>query len=113
MPAKPIVYVELPSRNTAESKQFYGSLFGWTFEDFGPEYATFHDAGLEGGFHAGSDGQPKTPLLVLLTDDLEEMLAKITAGGGIITVPIFAFPGGRRFHFTDPAGNELAVMQSE
>jgi predicted enzyme related to lactoylglutathione lyase len=113
MPAKPIVYVELPSQSTAESKQFYGSLFGWSFQDFGPEYSAFHDAGLEGGFHAGTDGRPKAPLLVLLTDDLEAMLAQISAAGGTITVPIFAFPGGRRFHFTDPAGNELALMQSD
>jgi predicted enzyme related to lactoylglutathione lyase len=110
----PIVYLELPSSNIAADKQFYANLFGWTFEDFGPEYATFHQAGLEGGFNATrDDGRSRAPLPVLETGDIEAMERSITAAGGRITVPTFAFPGGRRFHFTDPSGNELAVMQPD
>ena len=110
---KMIVYVELPSSDVAAGKQFYGSLFGWSFEDYGPDYAAFSDSGLAGGLNGGSDHGSKAPLVVIDCDDLEAMLAKVTAAGGTITMPIFSFPGGRRFHFTDPSGNELAVMQAE
>ena len=108
----PITYLELPSTNVAADKQFYATLFGWTFEDFGPDYAAFSNSGLEGGFNGGGDHRPEAPLPVLLTDNLEAMLEKVGAAGGIVTMPIFVFPGGRRFHFTDPSGNELAVMQT-
>ncbi len=108
----PIVYLELPSTDIAASKQFYGSLFGWAFEDWGPDYAAFSNAGLEGGFNAEPASLTKAPLIVLNTDDLEAMQARILQAGGTITKPIFSFPGGRRFHFTDPSGQELAVMQS-
>ena len=107
----PIVYLELPTTNVPASKQFYGSLFGWTFQDWGPDYAAFSNAGLEGGFNADPESLTPAPLVVLLTDDLEAMAARIEPAGGTITTPIFAFPGGRRFHFTDPSGQELAVMQ--
>ncbi len=109
----PITYLELPSTDVATDKHFYNTLFGWTFEDFGPEYAAFSNSGIKGGFNGGGDHQPKAPLPVLLTDDLEAMLHNVSAAGGAITMPIFAFPGGRRFHFTDPSGNELAVMQTD
>lgn len=112
MPSTPITYLELPSSGVAADKEFYATLFGWTFEDYGPDYAAFSNSGVEGGFNGGGDHQPKAPLPVLLTDDLEAMLDKVAAAGGTITLPIFAFPGGRRFHFTDPSGNELAVMQT-
>ena len=107
----PVAYLELPSTDVAASKKFYGSLFGWTFQDWGPDYAAFSNAGLEGGFNGEAESRTKAPLIVLLTDDLEAMAARIEPAGGTITLPIFSFPGGRRFHFTDPAGQELAVMQ--
>ena len=113
MPKLPIAYIELPSKNVAADKQFYGSLFGWNFEDFGPDYAAFHNAGIEGGFNGSNEGRTKAPLVVLNTDDIEGMATRIADGGGKITAPIFAYPGGRRFHFTDPSGHELAVMQSD
>ena len=113
MPRAMIAYVELPSNDVAAGKQFYGSLFGWSFVDYGPDYASFSDSGLAGGLNGGSDHQTKAPLLVIDCDDLEAMLAKVVEAGGTITMPIFSFPGGRRFHFADPAGNELAVMQVE
>jgi predicted enzyme related to lactoylglutathione lyase len=110
MPKTPIAYIEFPAQDITANKQFYASLFGWTFHDFGPNYAAFSDAGLEGGFN-GLEERTKAPLVVLQTDDLEAMFESVKAAGGTITVPIFAFPGGRRFHFIDPSGNELAVMQ--
>jgi predicted enzyme related to lactoylglutathione lyase len=109
----PISYLEIPSNDVAASKRFYGSLFGWTFEDWGPEYASFADAGLAGGFNADAGQRTKAILPVLQTDDLETTEQRVVAAGGTITLPIFSFPGGRRFHFTDPSGQELAVMQAE
>jgi predicted enzyme related to lactoylglutathione lyase len=115
MPKSPIVYLELPSNDVAACKQFYHSLFEWSFQDFGPDYAAFSDSGLDGGLNGASpaEGRAKFPLAVIDTGDLEAMEKRIVAAGGSITLPIFAFPGGRRFHFTDPSGNELAVMQKE
>jgi predicted enzyme related to lactoylglutathione lyase len=102
-----IDYVEMPGSDLAEVKRFYGDAFGWRFIDYGPEYAAF-DEGLDGGFRADAPGAAR-PLVVLFASDLEAMEAKVRGAGGEISTPIFAFPGGRRFHFTDPAGNELAV----
>jgi uncharacterized protein len=113
MPKTPIAYIEFPSHDVAASKRFYASLFGWSFQDYGPNYATFSEAGMEGGFNAETGERTKAPLAVLQTDDLDAMFASVQAAGGAITAPIFTFPGGRRFHFTDPSGNELAVMQPE
>ena len=100
-------YLELPGGDLPASKAFYGAAFGWKFLDYGPEYAAF-DEGLDGGFDAQADAV-RMPLPVLFATDLEAMLARVEAAGGTIVEPIFAFPGGRRFHFRDPAGNELAV----
>jgi predicted enzyme related to lactoylglutathione lyase len=108
-----IDYVELPAAGAvAECKSFYAEAFGWGFVDYGPEYAGFDGAGLDGGFHGApdSDGGPgRQPLVILYAKDLDAMLAKVTAAGAEIVVPIFDFPGGRRFHFKDPAGNVLGV----
>jgi len=112
MTNKPIAYVELPSHDVVASKLFYGSLFQWSFEDFGPDYVAFNDAGLEGGFNGDPGSRTKAPLIVIQTDDLESLCEQVKSAGGTITLPIFSFPGGRRFHFTDPSGNELAVMQT-
>ena len=100
-------YLELPGGDLPASKAFYGAAFGWKVLDYGPEYAAF-DEGLDGGFDAQGDAV-RTPLPVLFARDLEAMLARVEAAGGTIVKPVFAFPGGRRFHFRDPAGNELAV----
>jgi len=99
-------YLELPGGDLGAVKAFYGAAFGWSFQDYGPTYAAF-DQGLDGGFDA--DSASDRPLPVLFARDLAAMAAKVEAAGGIIVKPIFAFPGGRRFHFRDPAGNELAV----
>lgn len=104
-----IDYIELPGGELARSKQFYADAFGWRFVDYGPTYAAFEDAGLDGGFQGDPAAAPAKPLVVLFARDLEAALAKVEAAGGTITAPIYSFPGGRRFHFRDPAGNELAV----
>lgn len=100
-------YLEMPSEDIDKTKAFYGAAFGWVFQDYGPTYAAF-DQGLDGGFDSDPE-RPLAPLPVLFATDLEAMLARVEAAGGTIVKPPFAFPGGRRFHFRDPAGNELAV----
>jgi uncharacterized protein len=104
-----IDYVEFPAGDLPVVKAFYREAFGWTFTDYGPAYAAMSD-GLDGGFNADAADQVKTPLVILFAHDLEAMEAKVRAAGGTITRPIFSFPGGRRFHFTDPSGNELGVF---
>jgi predicted enzyme related to lactoylglutathione lyase len=106
-----LAYLELPATDIAALKQFYGSLFGWSFQDFGDDYAAFSEAGLDGGFNAVSGDKTKAPLAIIETDAIEAMEQQVRAAGGTITMPTFDYPGGRRFHFTDPSGNELAVMQ--
>ncbi len=101
-------YVELPGGDLAAVKGFYAEAFGWAFADYGPTYAAFNE-GLDGGFQADAAEAPAKPLVILYAHDLEAMEAKVRAAGGRILEPIFGFPGGRRFHFADPAGNELAV----
>jgi predicted enzyme related to lactoylglutathione lyase len=104
-----IDYIEFPADDLPATKAFYGAAFGWTFTDYGPAYAAFEGEGTDGGFQSDGDGQPAKPLVVLFAHDLEAMEERVRAAGGAITVPIFTFPGGRRFHFRDPGGNELAV----
>jgi len=101
-----IDYLELPGGDMGGTKAFYAKAFGWTFTDYGPSYAAFNE-GLDGGFD--SDEASDKPLPVLFANDLEAMREKVTEAGGEIIRPIFSFPGGRRFHFRDPAGNEMAV----
>ena len=99
-------YLELPATDMTAHKAFYAAAFGWVFQDYGPDYAAFGE-GLDGGFT--TEAMTPKPLPVLYAHDLEAMQAKVEAAGGRIVKPIYAFPGGRRFHFTDPAGTELAV----
>lgn len=107
-----INYVEFPATNMAKTKAFFTAVFAWTFEDFGPDYSAFSGQGLDGGFFQ-SDKRASTEngsaLLVFFSNDIDSTLAKVVAAGGAIIKPIFNFPGGRRFHFTDPSGNEYAV----
>ncbi len=113
MPAhNKINYVEFPANNLDATKAFFQAAFGWTFVDYGPAYAAFANQGLDGGFFQ-SDLAARTDkgsaLVVFYSDRLEQTLAKVVDAGGQILKPIFAFPGGRRFHFTEPSGNEFAV----
>jgi hypothetical protein len=103
-----IDYVEMPGgADLPATKAFYQAAFGWAFTDWGPTYASFNE-GRDGGFWSDPDAVGK-PLIILYAHDLEAMEAKVKAAGGVVVREIFSFPGGRRFHFRDPAGNELAV----
>lgn len=103
-------YLELPAASdTLDSvKSFYSRAFAWTFTDYGPNYSAFSE-GLDGGFDAQPEAPAAKPLPVLYSEQLEATHDAVIEAGGTILKPIFAFPGGRRFHFADPAGNELAV----
>ena len=106
-------YVELPVKDVAGARDFYAGAFGWSFTDYGTEYAASEVGEVALGLNGTSD-QPIPNILPLIeVADLEAALESVAAAGGTITVPIFAFPGGRRFHFTDPAGNELGAFVNE
>ena len=108
----PINYIELPANDFDLVEAFYRGAFGWTFTDYGSEYRAFSDGQREGGFFKStlrSRTEQGAALVVLLTKNLEGTQERIVAHGGTICRPIFSFPGGRRFHFLDPHGNELAV----
>ena len=113
-PHEKINYTEFPAKDLPAVKAFFTEVFGWSFTDYGPEYASFSaaDAGLDGGFFQ-SDKASSTDngaaLIVFYSNALEATQAKVETAGGAIIKPIFSFPGGRRFHFTDPNGNEFAV----
>jgi hypothetical protein len=110
-----INYIEFPATDIQATKRFYGEVFGWTFQDYGPDYTSFHDGYLAGGFSKDAEtaksGQPmpRGPLVVIYASSLEATYAKVKEAGGKIVRETFGFPGGRRFHFTDPNGNELSV----
>jgi len=104
-----IDYIEFAVTDIAEAKAFYSTVFGWSFTDYGPEYSSFHDGRLGGGFQQVGLVERGGPLVVLYATDLEGIEDKVKSNGGRIVRDTFEFPGGRRFHFTDPAGNELAV----
>ena len=109
-----INYVEFSTTDIARAKQFYSTVFGWTFKDWGPDYidSTPESAGIAIGFRRGEAGQQQpnfAPLIVLYSADLASTEAAIKSAGGNIVIPTFEFPGGRRFHFSDGLGNTLAV----
>lgn len=104
-----ISYIEFNVTDIARARAFYGTVFDWSFTDYGPEYCSFSDGRMNGGFDASGDVSPGGPLVVLYACDLEAIQKRIEEAGGTIVKPAFAFPGGRRFHFTDPEGYELAV----
>jgi predicted enzyme related to lactoylglutathione lyase len=107
-----IDYVEMPAGELPALKDFYRKAFGWAFTDYGPSYSAYSE-GLDGGFDSDAASGLRGPVVVLYAHDLEAMLAKVEAAGGRIVRPIFEFPSGRRFHFTDPSGNELAVWSAD
>lgn len=103
--------IEFNVSDITRSKAFYGDVFGWTFTDFGPAYCEFTDGRLTGGFTPGPV-RPGGPLIILYADDLVATQKRLEAAGATITTPTFEFPGGSRFHFTDPDGYELAVWSA-
>jgi predicted enzyme related to lactoylglutathione lyase len=111
-----IDYIELPATDVAATKRFYASAFGWEFTDYGPDYTSFEDGRLTGGFRSDAEAARPTRegvLVVIFADDLEAMQGIVTKAGGVMVKGIFEFPGGRRFHFLDPNGNELAVWSEK
>lgn len=111
-----INYVEFPAHNLDATKEFFIRTFNWKFTDYGPEYTAFNDGFIDGGFYKANlkaDAKQGSALIILLSEDLEATEKKVIENNGVISTPIFSFPGGRRFHFIEPSGNELAVWQIE
>ena len=108
-----IDYLEIPSTNIDITKEFFTTVFGWTFEDYSPEYTIFWGAGINGGFYFHPDltctTETGSVLPVMYSEHVTETQTAIVQAGGVIVKPVFAFPGGVRFHFTDPTGNEFAI----
>ncbi|MEM8645275.1 MAG: VOC family protein [Pseudomonadota bacterium] len=104
-----INYIEFTVADIARAKRFYGEVFGWTFTDYGPDYCEFSDGEMTGGFDQTEPVRSGGPLVVLYGDDLEQLQQAIVAAGGEILKPVFSFPGGKRVHFADLDGYELAV----
>ena len=107
-----INYLEIPAKDITLAKKFFTEVFEWKFVDFGPEYSCFEEAGMMGGFYKAdlsSSTQSGAALIVIYSKDLEATQSKVEQAGGTIVKDIFAFPGGRRFHFADLNGNEFAV----
>lgn len=107
-----IDYVELDVSDVARAKKFYGAAFGWSFKDYGPDYCEFADGRLTGGFARGEARGAGGPLVILYADDLADAESRVKSAGGRIVKPAYGFPGGRRFHFADPDGYELAVWSA-
>ena len=111
-----INYLEFPSRDIQKTKAFFSAVFDWTFTDYGSEYTAFANAGIDGGFFLSEQASTTDnggALVVFFSDSLAQTQAAIEAAGGVITRSIFSFPGGRRFHFVDPNGNEYAVWSNQ
>lgn len=111
-----INYVEFPSKDLDATKSFFASVFGWSFIDYGPEYTSFSNEGIDGGFFKSEiscSTEKGSALIVFYSKELEKTQRKVEDEGGSIIKPIYSFPGGRRFHFSDPCGNEYAVWSDK
>lgn len=112
-----IDYIELAVLDVGAAKDFYAAAFGWAFTDYGPEYAGIRDGAIDGGEIGGlrrdENVRPGGPLVLLFSDDLDASVASVVSAGGTIVSDPYEFPGGRRFHFADPSGNELGVWAKQ
>ncbi|TFG51061.1 MAG: VOC family protein [Gemmatimonadales bacterium] len=106
-------YIEFPATDIDQTKRFYSELFGWHFTDYGPDYTSFTDGRLAGGFTTEAKVSAGGTLVVLYSTKLAEIRDRVIESGGQIVREIYEFPGGRRFHFADPSGNELAVWSDQ
>lgn len=106
-------YIEFPATDITKTKAFYAQIFGWKFTDYGPDYTSFEDGRIAGGFAKANQVAKGGPLVVIYASDLVAREAQVKAAGGKIVKEAFDFPGGRRFHFADPNGNELAVWSEK
>jgi uncharacterized protein len=104
-----IDYIEFPATDIEATKRFYAQAFGWKLEDYGPDYTSFQDGRLAGGFTKVDVIATGGPLVVIYAPDLEQAQVKVREAGGNIEGAVLEFPGGRRFHFLDPNGNRLSV----
>lgn len=104
-----IDYLEFPATDIKKARTFYERVFGWEFTDYGPNYTSFKDGRLEGGFTTQRELSEGGPLAVIYAEDLESTQRAVKKAGGVISKPTFPFPGGKRFHFQDPSGVEMAV----
>ena len=108
-----IDFIEIPAAQVARSRAFYEQAFGWALTEFGPSYACTMTGDVDLGLQGDPSAAARAPLPVIQVPDLATAQRAVEAAGGAIVKPVFAFPGGRRFHFRDPGGNELAVWQRE
>jgi len=111
-----IDYIEMPAKDPKKAWTFFERLFGWKFEDYGPDYCSFNDGRMTGGFYRSDlavSVKSGSPLIVFYRQDLHKAVRDVGALGGSITKNIFSFPGGSRFHFTDPNGNEFAIWSEK
>ncbi|MEX0724539.1 MAG: VOC family protein [Gracilimonas sp.] len=111
-----IDYVEFPSQNLGDTKSFFEKAFGWEFTDYGPEYSSFANQGIHGGFYKSNKKATTkngSALIIFYSKDLKATQHKVEEAGGTIIKPAYSFPGGRRFHFTEPSGNEFAVWSDK
>jgi len=108
-----IDYIELPAADVGEAKRFYSTVFGWSFTDYGPDYTSFSDGRLAGGFAKAETVAPGGPLIIIYALDLSGVEKAIEENGGKIVQETYEFPGGKRFHFRDPSGHELAVWSDK
>ena len=107
-----INYIEFPAHDIESTKSFFTSVFNWQFVDYGPEYSSFSNQGIDGGFfksNLSASTQNGSALVIFYSQNLESTQLKIEQAGGVISKAIFSFPGGRRFHFLEPSNNEFAV----
>ena len=110
-----INYVEYPAKDIEATKRFFAAAFDWSFVDYGPDYSAFFNQGLDGGFfrsNLASTAENGAALLVFFSENLEGTQVKVKNAGGVISTEPFSFPGGRRFHFIEPSGNEFAVWSA-
>lgn len=111
-----INYLEFPAKDFNATKDFFSTVFGWSFVDYGPEYMSFDEQGFTGGFYLSelkSSREEGAALVIFFSKDLLNTQSKVESAGGSIKTPIFSFPGGERFHFCDPNGNEFAVWSDQ
>ena len=111
-----INYTEFPSASAAAhaaTKKFYGEVFGWSYQEWGPDYSDTKSSGVVSGLNGSNEHQTAKPLVVLFSSGLEAARERVVKAGGKISRDIFSFPGGRRFHYLDPSGNELGVWSDK
>jgi len=108
-----IDYIEIPATDLIKTRDFFAALYGWEFQEWGPDYFSFNDGRLDGGLRRAEEPAPATGVLIVFySADLERDVSRVEELGATISQPIFEFPGGKRFHFVDPSGTEFAIWSA-